>query len=280
MKITIAPYSGFCFGVKNAYERLDRELDNETHIYIHGQLIHNSFAIKKLAGKGLITCESLDAIPDGTVIAIRSHGIPYNELKKSQKKAERVINLCCPRVSKIQSIIRKYTNLGYYTIITGHHDHPEVLSLLSYSKPGMHSVIDSVDSISLATDHEKYILVSQTTFDLKIFNEIRKRVESPLGDKLTVFETICSATDQRQSALNALMDECTAVVVVGGQNSSNTRRLADIARRAGKRTWHIESATELSPDFFNADDSVVVTAGASTPDEILDEVVKTLEKYM
>ena len=171
MKIVLADHSGFCMGVRNAILKIVHEIDlSKEEIYVYGPLIHNPQTIKVLNDRGLKTIDSLDNI-SGKQITIRTHGIPIDQYKKIKSESSRVINLTCPKVGKVQSIIKKYSQKGYYTIILGDKDHAEVMSLESYAASGVF-IISKISDIENLPDKKKYILISQTTLDRNFFDEI------------------------------------------------------------------------------------------------------------
>jgi len=275
MKIEMAKNSGFCMGVRNAILRIVDELNSsEEKIYMYGPLIHNPQTIEVLRNRGLITIDSLDELKDRQ-IAIRTHGIPVDENKKIRKDALRTINLTCSRVARVQSIIKKYSSEGYYTIIVGDKDHAEVVGLKSYARAGVQVVSDVAD-IDKISNAEKYIIVSQTThernqFD-QIVNEISKRFKN-----VNVIDTICDSTKLRQDDVkNGIKRGIDTLVVAGGKNSANTSRLVKIGIDNGIKTFHIETDSELNKEDFKDSKYVLVTAGASTPGWIINNVLEKL----
>ncbi len=276
MKIELSPHSGFCMGVRNAVLRIVNEMNTGGgDIYVHGPIIHNPQTIAILQKRGLVTVP--DGHPtEGKTVAVRTHGIPRPRLREIRESAGRLINLTCPRVANVQAIIKKHSGRGYFTIITGDDDHAEVAGLKSYASSGVR-VISTPDEAGDIQEAEKYIAVSQTTFDRVLFDRIITELKKRLGDRLLVFNTICDSTHNRQEDVAAALKRGTDVlVVVGGRNSANTRRLADLGREAGVRTCHIETAEELDEGAFRKSDHVFVTAGASTPGWIINNVLEKL----
>ncbi len=276
MKIELSTHSGFCMGVKNAVLRIVNELNTTgDEIYVHGPIIHNPQTISILESRGLVTVKEADSL-EGKTVAIRTHGIPHEKLVEIRKSASRLMNLTCPRVANVQAIIKKHSRQGYYTVITGDNDHAEVIGLMSYASSGV-CVISSPDDVRKVPDSAKYIAVSQTTFDRELFSSIIEKLKDRMGDRLLVFNTICSSTHSRQEDVaNALRRGIDVLVVVGGKNSANTRRLAELGSEAGIRTFHVETAEELKENDFMKNDRVFVTAGASTPGWIINNVLEQL----
>ncbi len=276
MKITLARHSGFCMGVRNAVLRIVRELNapGTGELFVFGPLIHNPQTMDALSYRGLRTLHSTEDIDDKT-IAIRTHGIPNEERLLLQQRSGRVINLTCPRVAKVQSIIKKYSAKGAHTVITGDRDHAEVRGLISYALHGATVVSDPTDLATIPCA-ESYLVVSQTTFDRDLFVAIADHMIST-HPGTTVVDTICDATRLRQDEVTQGLDGgIDTLVVVGGKNSANTKRLARIGIDRGIRTFHVETEHELSKDGFRGSRHVLVTAGTSTPGWIINNVLDRL----
>lgn len=275
MKIEMAKNSGFCMGVRKALLRIVDELNtSEERIYMYGPLIHNPQTIEVLKNRGLITVDSLDKL-ENRQIAIRTHGIPVDENKKIRNSALRTINLTCSRVARVQSIIKKYSADGYFTIIIGDKDHAEVTGLKSYAKSGVHIVSDAAD-IDGIPSASKYIIVSQTTHEREQFDQLVAEISNKT-DNVYVIDTICDSTRLRQDDVkNAIKKGIDTLVVVGGKNSANTSRLVKIGVDNGVKTFHIETDAELNKEDFRESKYVLVTAGASTPGWIINNVLEKL----
>lgn len=274
MKIVLARSAGFCFGVRSAVNRIARSLRTSRRIQIDGDLIHNPQTISILSRRGLTKVAALDG---SCPAAIRTHGTTAEKLKLAHAITPAVYNLTCPRVSRIQGIIRKHSRAGYYTLLVGDEGHPEVVSLRSYAEAGI-SVIRSEEQIPDIAHFEKLILISQTTIDRALFETMRRAVTAR-APHVTVFDTICDSTGNKQSELrDALAAGADTVVVIGGKHSANTRSLAEIAREAGAHTLHVESADEFTDADFASSSYVFVTAGASTPDWAIRDAITRLEE--
>lgn len=262
-------------GVRNAILKIVDELNtSEENILVYGPLIHNPQSVEVLKKRGLITIDSLKEIK-GRQVAIRTHGIPVSESRQIRQEAARTINLTCSRVGRVQAIIKKYSGMGYFTIIIGDRDHAEVIGLKSYAMSGVHIVSNKYD-ISSIPSADEYIVVSQTTHERAQFEELVKLITESLKN-VNVIDTICDSTRLRQDDVNdAVKRGIDTLVVVGGKNSANTSRLAKIGSDNGIKTFHIETDDELSKENFNESDYVLVTAGASTPGWIINNVLEKL----
>ena len=275
MKILLAKTAGFCMGVRRAVEMaLDAPSKHENPIYTYGPLIHNPHVLNLLKEKGISV---IDDIPDhgsGTVL-IRAHGVPPQAKEKLKKAGFTIIDATCPRVIMVQTIIKKHARQGYTSIIIGDKDHPEVVGLLGYSD-GKGYVIDNINGLDSLPAFEKAIIVAQTTQNTEFFEEVRKWADKKFPH-YKIFNTICDSTSKRQAEVKRFAKSVDAVIVVGGHNSGNTRRLFELARKTGKPSYHIESEDELDLKALASKQNIGLTAGASTPNWITKRVYRSLE---
>ncbi|MBI5582841.1 MAG: 4-hydroxy-3-methylbut-2-enyl diphosphate reductase [Deltaproteobacteria bacterium] len=275
MKVRLAKKAGFCMGVRRAMElALDATHRHPDPIYTHGPLIHNPQVLRMLENKGITVLQGEATNRTGTVI-VRAHGIPPQEFERLNRSGFRVIDATCPRVIKVQAVIKKYYNQGFTPIIVGDQDHPEVIGLLGFA-PGTGIVVSSLDQVPGLPDLDRVIVVAQTTQDETLFQEIVAALRRRYPEIL-VFNTICNATHERQAEVKQLARESDGLVVVGGFNSGNTRRLVGIARAAGTPCVQVETEAELDQQQLSRFRTVGVTAGASTPNWMIRKVVQELE---
>ncbi|MDL1963791.1 MAG: 4-hydroxy-3-methylbut-2-enyl diphosphate reductase [Deltaproteobacteria bacterium] len=275
MKILLAKTAGFCMGVRRAVEMaLDAPHKYENPIYTYGPLIHNPHILNLLKEKGISAIDDIPNHGSGTVL-IRAHGVPPQSKEKLKKTGFTIIDATCPRVIKVQTIIKKHAERGYTPIIIGNKDHPEVTGLLGYSN-GKGYVIDNINGLNSLPAFEKAIIVAQTTQDMEFFEEVKKWANKKFPH-YKIFNTICDSTAKRQAEVKRLAKSVDAVIVVGGNNSGNTRRLVEIARKTGKSSYHIESENELDLKALASAKNIGLTAGASTPNWITKRVYRTLE---
>jgi len=246
-------------------------------IYTYGPLIHNPQVLSILEEKGIFILKEIPDQGHGTVL-IRAHGVPPEVTQQLQDAGFTVIDATCPHVIKVQTIIRKHAQKGYASIIVGDKDHPEVVGLLGYAQEKGY-VIGDMEELAALPLFEKAILVAQTTQNSRLFKDIRQWVgkEAP---QYKLFNTICDSTERRQAEVTRLAEAVDAVVVVGGHNSGNTTRLAEIVRQSGKPVYHVETEEELIPDELQAVETVGITAGASTPNWIIKKVYRSLESIL
>lgn len=265
-------------GVRRAVDlAFDAANQHAGPIYTYGPLIHNPQVLAILEQRHISVLDAIPEAGNGTAI-IRAHGVPPEEKKALKRAGFNVIDATCPRVIRVQSIIAKHAGKGYAVIIVGDREHPEVRGLLGYAGNHGH-VIDSIEELRALPSFEKAIIVAQTTQNTAFFQEVCSWASRTHPGYL-VFNTICDSTEKRQNEVQALAREVDAVVVVGGYNSGNTRRLAEIAGRCGKKALHVETADELSVPELTGCRSIGITAGASTPNWIIRQVVQSLDRRL
>lgn len=280
MKIILAKSSGFCMGVRRAMEMaLDAVHNRAGPIYSYGPLIHNPQALDLLKTKGLNPIESEDRswnqINSGTVI-IRAHGVPPAVHQDLAGKNLEIIDATCPRVLRVQAIIKKHTGQGAAAIIWGNADHPEVIGLLGCAGDRGHVIRHPKDVADLP-DLAEVILVAQTTQNQGKFPEMIQAVLDR-WPQAHIFDTICGATQRRQDEVRHLARQVQAMVIVGGHASGNTERLAAVAREQGVKTIQVETEAEVDADWLRDVETVGVSAGASTPNWMIKRVLRHLER--
>ena len=275
MKILIAKNAGFCMGVRRAVEMvLDAPNKHENPICTFGPLIHNPQVLSLLREKEITTLEHIPECGTGTVL-IRAHGVPPQTKQSLKKAGFKIIDATCPRVIKVQTIIRMHAQKDYASIIIGDKDHPEVIGLLGYAE-GKGFVVDNLDDLDSLPSFEKAIIVAQTTQNT-LFFEIIKQWATNKFPHYKIFDTICDSTVKRQAEIQSLANSVDAVIVVGGQNSGNTKRLAEISKKTGRPTYHIETESEIDADALSEAKCIGITAGASTPNWVIKKIYRTLE---
>lgn len=279
MHVVVAKTAGFCMGVRKA---MDSVLDaankggNNGRVYTEGPLIHNPQVLDMLEKKGINTLKNESNIAESTVV-IRAHGITPERRRELEKSGANICDATCPRVMRVQKIIDKHSNEGYSTIIIGDEGHAEVIGLLGYAG-GNGYVISSPDDVPGLPDLDKVCIVSQTTQDLDIFDVTVDKLKQRYND-LEVFNTICSSTSKRQEEVIDLCRTVDALIIVGGKNSANTNRLAKISTNKGTPTFLIETVEELDLEKFANFNSIGVTAGASTPNWLIQKVVGKVQAF-
>ena len=276
MKIEIAKTAGFCMGVRRAVElALDAPGKHAEPIYTYGPLIHNPQVLELFADKGIHVLKDIPNPGSGTVI-IRAHGVPPQDKQRLEEAGFRVVDATCPRVIRVQTIIRVHARKGYAAIIVGDRDHAEVVGLVGYAG-GRGAVVSSMDELAALPSFEKAIIVAQTTQNLQFYDQV-KAWTAQNHPHYKTFDTICDSTEKRQAEVKQFAGGVDAVVVVGGRQSGNTQRLAEIAAASGKPAYHIETERELESCCLDGVQRVGITAGASTPNWIIKRVYRELER--
>lgn len=279
MRVVVAKTAGFCMGVRKAMDRvLDaaNEKGNNGHVYTEGPLIHNPQVLEMLKEKGINTLGNDTDISKSTVV-IRAHGITPERRQEIEATGANICDATCPRVMSVQKIIDKHAEEGYSTIIIGDEGHAEVTGLLGYARGNGH-VISSTEEISGLQDMEKVCIVAQTTQDMRTFALIVEKLKQRYKN-YKVFDTICSSTSKRQEEAINLSETVDAMIVVGGRGSANTNRLAQISASNGTPTFLVESDKELELKKLVNFDTIGVTAGASTPNWLIQKVVDKIQTF-
>ena len=278
-QVTLAKTAGFCFGVKRAVE-LAYSLTGKTNVFTYGPIIHNEAVVDDLRQKGIGVIHSLDEAeksPKGTMI-IRSHGVSEAEYNALEKMGYDVQDATCPFVKKIHRIVSKYSLEGYQILIIGDPLHPEVKAISGWSKTQPVIISETSQAEQLEMDPAKKIcIVSQTTFNYKKFN-LLVEIISKKGYDITCANTICNATHERQKEAADIASRVEAMIVIGGKSSSNTQKLYQICAQECKNTYYIQTLVDLDMKTFGSISNVGITAGASTPNTIIEEVLNNMSE--
>ncbi|WP_425061101.1 4-hydroxy-3-methylbut-2-enyl diphosphate reductase [Sporomusa carbonis] len=275
MKIYMAEHRGFCYGVKRAVDMALNSVDKDRPVHTLGPIIHNPQMVSHLKHKGIESADKLEDIPAGKVI-IRSHGVGPDVYLKAKDKNLEIVDATCPHVKKAQQAAYELLKSGYQVVIVGECHHPEVQSIIAWSN-NQAKVVETPDEANQLPHYPRLGVVSQTTFAADEFQTIISILKTKC-DELKIERTICTATDLRQKAAIDLAKKVDVMIVVGGKSSANTARLASVCRDAGHKAYHIESASELKSEWFAGVQSAGITAGASTPDWVIEEVYAKMEQ--
>lgn len=276
MKVKVAKEAGFCFGVKRAMKMAWDELELNSDIYALGPLIHNKQAVQKYEDKGLITVDNINDIPNNQSVIIRSHGVSRDIYDKADFNNLDVIDTTCPFVKKIHNIVKEAYENGFKIIIIGDKNHPEIIGINGWCENSavILKSIEDLNDLNL-DNNNKYCVVAQTTLNLELYNKIVDALSKKL-DNITFNNTICSATKTRQQAAKDLSVDVDCMIVIGGKHSSNTQKLVNICKEQVP-TFAIETKEDLDIDKLNKFNLIGVTAGASTPDWIIEDVISFIE---
>ena len=279
-EVILAKSAGFCFGVKRAVDTV-YEQTGKKNVYTFGPIIHNEEVVKDLEKKGVFvinTMEELDDITEGTVI-IRSHGVSSAVYEALRKKGVEIVDATCPFVLKIHNIVKQESANGKQIVIIGNEKHPEVEGIMGWSKTQVH-VVDTVEKAqNLQLDPQREVcIVSQTTFNYNKFKELVEII-SEKGYNIIIRNTICNATEERQTEAREIAKRVDAMIVVGGSSSSNTRKLYEICKKECYDTFYIQTINDLDLESLGRAECIGITAGASTPNNIIEEVCTNVRKF-
>ncbi|MBN2713582.1 MAG: 4-hydroxy-3-methylbut-2-enyl diphosphate reductase [Planctomycetes bacterium] len=277
MKIILAETAGFCMGVRRAMEiAVDASRNAPKPVYTYGPIIHNAQAIELLNTRGVGVVDA-DSIPESGTVIIRAHGIPPEEKAMLEGRGLTVIDATCPHVILSQKRIAQESTAGRVIVIVGDREHPEVKSLAGFSKTAV-TIISSIPEAEAFRSESPFSVVGQTTFNQDSYDRIGLILKRENHD-VKLFDSICNATEQRQTETRRIAEEVDVMVIVGGKNSANTQRLAQISRNAGKPAFHVETADELRKENFVGVKRVGVTAGASTPGWVTQHVIASIQSF-
>lgn len=278
MDIKLAPNAGFCFGVRAAINKGEKLIEEgKGPIATLGPLIHNPQEVARLESLGIRSYDELDDIHEQNVL-IRTHGVAPSIYREIENAGHTYFDCTCPKVKKVQQIAREHAEAGYQVLILGDRNHPEVMAIVGWTNDTAIVFISLDELKALSLDGKKICLVSQTTEKLERFESAVAYLEGLPLEELVIHNTICAATRDRQSDASALAAQVDLMVVIGGYNSANTCKLVSICQDAGVTTKHVESAADLQDEWFEGIDKIGLTAGASTPDWIIREVIDKMEE--
>ena len=286
MKILLANPRGFCAGVDRAIEIVNVCLERfEPPIYVRHEVVHNKFVVEDLANRGAVFVEELDEVPDGAIVIFSAHGVSKAVEDEAERRDLTVFDATCPLVTKVHIEVNKFAKTGVDAVLIGHAGHPEVEGTMGRFDPQyggrIHLIEDvvDVDNLDLPTDTD-LAFVTQTTLSMddtaEVIDALKNKfpkIHAPRKDD------ICYATQNRQDAVKELAARCQVVLVVGSPNSSNSNRLRELAERLGAKAHLIDNAGEMQKDWFAGVDTVGVTAGASAPEVLIQEVLDTLQSW-
>ena len=278
MKVIRAKTAGFCFGVKRAVNTVYEEVEKGVGpIYTYGPIIHNEEVVHDLEKKGvsvLNSPEELETVTKGTVI-IRSHGVSRDIYEIIEKNGLHLVDATCPFVLKIHNIVRKESEAGKNIIIIGNGNHPEVEGIKGWCSSEAFVLESEKEAENFSYDGEKKLcVVSQTTFNYKKFDKLVEIISKMSYDRVDILNTICSATEERQSEARRIAQKADCMIVIGGSHSSNTRKLFEICKKECANTYYIQTLKDLDIRRLPSMGCVGITAGASTPNNLIEEVSK------
>ena len=278
MEVLLADEYGFCFGVERAVEMVEDAVGlGGGPIQSLGPLIHNAQEMERLGEKGVSTIDSPEEADSNTIAVIRAHGVTPQVQQDLERRAAKVIDATCPFVTRVQHLAERAARQGRDVVVAGNPDHPEMIGVVGYAPDNTYVVRDAAE-VSLLPTLRAPLVVSQTTIKLKTFLEVAEAVRQKADAEPQVVNTICSATRDRQDAARALAGEVDAFYVIGGRHSSNSVKLLAVCQEQCPKSFLIETPAEINADDLAGLNRVGVTAGASTPDWLIDQVVQRLKQ--
>ncbi|PYT03301.1 MAG: 4-hydroxy-3-methylbut-2-enyl diphosphate reductase, partial [Acidobacteria bacterium] len=277
MQVLLAEEFGFCFGVERAVEMVEGALDEGARVRTLGPLIHNTQEIQRLEAEGVRTINAPEEVSEGETAVIRAHGVTPEVQRELEERAERVIDATCPFVTKVQKLAERAAAEGRDVVVVGNPDHPEMIGVRGYAPERAHVVRDASEVAALPPLHAP-LVVSQTTLKLSTFLEAAEAVRAKADSEPQVVNTICSATRDRQDAARALAGHVDAFYVIGGRHSSNSLKLLSVCKEQCEKSFLIETTDEINPEDLRGAERVGVTAGASTPNWLIEQVIARLRE--
>ena len=281
MEVKVAKTAGFCFGVQRAVDKVYELIDScPDRLFTLGPIIHNEEVVNDLEKKGVRVAseEELKTLPEGSTVVIRSHGVGKKVYDQLEECGLSYVDVTCPFVLKIHRIVEKESKAGSHIVIIGDPDHPEVVGICGWCI-GPYTVIRTKqDALDFVPPEGKNVcIVSQTTFNYNKFKDLveilrKKRYDNTVLNILNILNTICNATEERQREAKNIAGEVDTMLVVGGRHSSNTQKLFEICKKECENTYYIQTPVDLDSDMFQCSSYVGITAGASTPKKIIEEV--------
>jgi len=277
-KVLIAKNAGFCYGVKRAITLAERAAKEQEKIYTLGPLIHNPQEVNRLSNMGIKTATDTNIDKDATVI-VRSHGISPEKERLLRNTFVKVVDATCPYVKAVHEAVVSLAKEGYFVVIVGEKDHPEVQGTVGYLEEakGRYKVIDSLEDLEDIKE-DKVGIVAQTTQNEIFFENVVLKLLKKVKE-IKVINTICNATEERQSDIYELAPIVDVMIIIGGKNSGNTKRLFEISKSLNPRSYHIETKDEIDPSWLEGAKTIGISAGASTPDWIIEDVRYFLENH-
>jgi 4-hydroxy-3-methylbut-2-enyl diphosphate reductase len=281
MKIILASPRGFCAGVNMAIETLELAIQlHGTPIYVYHEIVHNKYVVEHFRDRGAVFVDELDAVPPDSLLLFSAHGVSPEIRRVARERRLRTIDATCPLVTKVHLEAIKFAKAGYTIVLIGHEGHDEVIGTMGEAPAAIRLIEtpDDVDRLEVA-DAKKLAYLTQTTLSVDDANRIISRLKQRFPDIAgPPKEDICYATQNRQEAVHILSEKADVVLVLGSQNSSNSQRLAELARENGVRAYLIDHARDIDPAWFTGNETVLVTAGASAPEWVVEECLDYLRE--
>ena len=283
MELIVGKYAGMCEGVNYAVKKAKEIVKENKKIYCLGELVHNSQVISELEKDGMITVQDIEEIPNDSKVIFRTHGVPKEIYEKANKKGLEIYDLTCGNVRAIHMKVEK-EKIKSFIIIVGNASHPEVIGIKGFAGANSYVIEDADEILDAYIEYEKtkmeYVyVVGQTTFSSKKFDTIANELKENFAETIVIVDkTICSATDKRQDETREISKKVTSTVIIGGKNSSNIQKLLEIAKENCKKVYFAQTQKDLKEIDFANEEKVGIMAGASTPKEVVDDIIEFFNK--
>jgi 4-hydroxy-3-methylbut-2-enyl diphosphate reductase len=280
VKIVKASVLGFCFGVRRAVTMIETELAENGPLYTLGAIVHNTHVVESLAAQGAKLVKDLDEVPSGGTVAITAHGAGEETYAEIRERGLRLVDTTCSIVRRAQETAARLVKEGFFIVLYGEAEHPEVKGILSWTAD--QGMATQTPEITIPSGVKGIAIIAQTTKNPCLFAEFAQQIAKDFTGKvpeIRIIDTTCPETGRRYQAAQELAREVDAILVVGNRSSANTRKLVEVGQATGVSTYHIESAKEIDRALLTDDQRIGVTAGASTPDEVIEKVVLQLQTY-
>ncbi|RMH32008.1 MAG: 4-hydroxy-3-methylbut-2-enyl diphosphate reductase [Acidobacteria bacterium] len=277
MEIILAEEYGFCFGVERAVEMVEKALTDGETVRTFGPLIHNQQEMERLGKEGVKTINELQEIAPNETVVIRAHGVPPQVEAELRAKALKVVDATCPFVTRVQRLAARAAAQDRHVVVVGNPEHPEMIGVKGYA-PNHAFIVRDASEVANLPKLKKPLVVSQTTIKAQTFFEAVEAVKARTDDEVEVINTICSATRDRQDAARELAEKAEAVYIIGGKHSSNSRKLLAVCKEKCEKSFLIETEEEINPEDLKGIKRVGVTAGASTPNWLIEKVIQRLKE--
>ena len=280
MKVTVSKNSGYCAGVKRAIQILDDSIlkySSVSPVFTMGDIIHNPKVIENYKNKGVIAINEIEKLKRNDNLVIRSHGVSPEIIKKLDMKGINILNATCPFVLKVHKMAKELSKKGYFLILIGNENHPEIVGIKGNIINENFKIINSVKEAEKINSQKKIAVISQTTQTMENFILISKKIIEKIKNEVLILNTTCNATELRQKETAVLSKKVDIMIVIGGKNSANTNHITEISRNILPDTYHIENADELDMKWFKGKKSAGICSGASTPMEDVIRIKNIIE---
>lgn len=279
--LLLATSRGYCFGVKKALERVEKTL-SESHqnpIIVFNEIVHNRIVVDQLKARGVMFTADLDAIPKNAAVIISAHGVGPHVYQRLKEKHCEIIDATCPLVQKVHDKVHYFSNLGYYILYIGKASHEEAIGVIAENPSNITLIESEKDLPHIPRNHDRYIVLNQTTLNMFEVESLYERIRAALPSvEMPSKNDLCYTTTERQQAVNSIAQQCESVIVIGSANSSNSRKLCEVAQAQGAKAILVDTVDEIDDRWLDGVNRIGVTSGASAPEFLVEGVIDRLVK--